>query len=141
MKDSNEIVKDESEIFNQPRFKIGELVKVKRNSFETCKQSDMFVGSVNKILYRECKDGEYRYNIAGYWWKECDIESVKNKAQFVKIKESRIKLSSIVFYEVVFSPTRKVFNLKVTTSKTVYNNYGTSEEVKKWVEELDKNLL
>jgi hypothetical protein len=131
----------ENENLNIPLFKIGEFVKVKRNSFETCKQSDMFVGSVNKILYRECKDGEYRYNIAGYWWKECDIESVKNKAQFVKIKESRIKLSSIVFYEVVFSPTRKVFNLKVTTSKTVYNNYGTSEEVKKWVEELDKNLL
>ena len=130
----------ENENLNIPLFKIGEFVKVKRNSFETCKQSDMFVGSVNKILYRECKDGEYRYNIAGYWWKECDIESVKNKAQFVKIKESRIKLSSIVFYEVVFSPTRKVFNLKVTTSKTVYNNYGTSEEVKKWVEELDKNL-
>lgn len=131
----------ENENLNIPLFKIGEFVKVKRNSFETCKQSDIFVGSVNKILYRECKDGEYRYNIAGYWWKECDIESVKNKAQFVKIKESRIKLSSIVFYEVVFSPTRKVFNLKVTTSKTVYNNYGTSEEVKKWVEELDKNLL
>lgn len=131
----------ENENLNIPLFKIGEFVKVKRNSFETCKQLDMFVGSVNKILYRECKDGEYRYNIAGYWWKECDIESVKNKAQFVKIKESRIKLSSIVFYEVVFSPTRKVFNLKVTTSKTVYNNYGTSEEVKKWVEELDKNLL
>lgn len=131
----------ENENLNIPLFKIGEFVKVKRNSFETCKQSDMFVGSVNKILYRECKDGEYRYNIAGYWWKECDIESVKNKAQFVKIKESRIKLSSIVFYEVVFSPTRKVFNLKVTTSKTVYNNYGTSEEVKKWVEELDKNSL
>lgn len=131
----------ENENLNIPLFKIGEFVKVKRNSFETCKQSDMFVGSVNKILYRECKDGEYRYNIAGYWWRECDIESVKNKAQFVKIKESRIKLSSIVFYEVVFSPTRKVFNLKVTTSKTVYNNYGTSEEVKKWVEELDKNLL
>jgi hypothetical protein len=131
----------ENENLNIPLFKIGEFVKVRRNSFETCKQSDMFVGSVNKILYRECKDGEYRYNIAGYWWKECDIESVKNKAQFVKIKESRIKLSSIVFYEVVFSPTRKVFNLKVTTSKTVYNNYGTSEEVKKWVEELDKNLL
>ena len=131
----------ENENLNIPLFKIGEFVKVKRNSFETCKQSDMFVGGVNKILYRECKDGEYRYNIAGYWWKECDIESVKNKAQFVKIKESRIKLSSIVFYEVVFSPTRKVFNLKVTTSKTVYNNYGTSEEVKKWVEELDKNLL
>lgn len=131
----------ENENLNIPLFKIGEFVKVKRNSFETCKQSDMFVGSVNKILYRECKDGEYRYNIAGYWWKECDIESVKNKAQFVKIKESRIKLSSIVFYEVVFSPTRKVFNLKVTTPKTVYNNYGTSEEVKKWVEELDKNLL
>ena len=131
----------ENENLNIPLFKIGEFVKVKRNSFETCKQSDMFVGSVNKILYRECKDGEYRYNIAGYWWKECDIESVKNKAQFVKIKESRIKLSSIVFYEVVFSPARKVFNLKVTTSKTVYNNYGTSEEVKKWVEELDKNLL
>lgn len=131
----------ENENLNIPLFKIGEFVKVKRNSFETCKQSDMFVGSVNRILYRECKDGEYRYNIAGYWWKECDIESVKNKAQFVKIKESRIKLSSIVFYEVVFSPTRKVFNLKVTTSKTVYNNYGTSEEVKKWVEELDKNLL
>lgn len=131
----------ENENLNIPLFKIGEFVKVKRNSFETCKQLDMFVGSVNKILYRECKDGEYRYNIAGYWWKECDIESVKNKAQFVKIKESRIKLSFIVFYEVVFSPTRKVFNLKVTTSKTVYNNYGTSEEVKKWVEELDKNLL
>lgn len=131
----------ENENLNIPLFKIGEFVKVKRNSFETCKQLDMFVGSVNKILYRECKDGEYRYNIAGYWWKECDIESVKNKAQFVKIKESRIKLSSIVFYEVVFSPTRKVFNLKVTTSKTVYNNYGTSEEVKEWVEELDKNLL
>lgn len=131
----------ENENLNIPLFKIGEFVKVRRNSFETCKQSDMFVGSVNRILYRECKDGEYRYNIAGYWWKECDIESVKNKAQFVKIKESRIKLSSIVFYEVVFSPTRKVFNLKVTTSKTVYNNYGTSEEVKKWVEELDKNLL
>lgn len=131
----------ENENLNIPLFKIGEFVKVKRNSFETCKQSDIFVGSVNRILYRECKDGEYRYNIAGYWWKECDIESVKNKAQFVKIKESRIKLSSIVFYEVVFSPTRKVFNLKVTTSKTVYNNYGTSEEVKKWVEELDKNLL
>ena len=131
----------ENENLNIPLFKIGEFVKVRRNSFETCKQSDMFVGSVNRILYRECKDGGYRYNIAGYWWKECDIESVKNKAQFVKIKESRIKLSSIVFYEVVFSPTRKVFNLKVTTSKTVYNNYGTSEEVKKWVEELDKNLL
>lgn len=131
----------ENENLNIPLFKIGEFVKVKRNSFETCKQLDMFVGSVNRILYRECKDGEYRYNIAGYWWKECDIESVENKAQFVKIKESRIKLSSIVFYEVVFSPTRKVFNLKVTTSKTVYNNYGTSEEVKKWVEELDKNLL
>lgn len=131
----------ENENLNIPLFKIGEFVKVKRNSLETCKQLDMFVGSVNKILYRECKDGEYRYNIAGYWWKECDIESVKNKAQFVKIKESRIKLSFIVFYEVVFSPTRKVFNLKVTTSKTVYNNYGTSEEVKKWVEELDKNLL
>lgn len=131
----------ENENLNIPLFKIGEFVKVKRNSFEICKQSDIFVGSVNRILYRECKDGEYRYNIAGYWWKECDIESVKNKAQFVKIKESRIKLSSIVFYEVVFSPTRKVFNLKVTTSKTVYNNYGTSEEVKKWVEELDKNSL
>ena len=131
----------ENENLNIPLFKIGEFVKVKRNSFEACKQSDIFVGSVNRILYRECKDGEYRYNIAGYWWKECDIESVKNKAQFVKIKESRIKLSSIVFYEVVFSPTRKVFNLKVTTSKTVYNNYGTSEEVKEWVEELDKNLL
>lgn len=131
----------ENENLNIPLFKIGEFVKVKRNSFETCKQSDMFVGSVNRILYRECKDSEYRYNIAGYWWKECDIESVKNKAQFVKIKESRIKLSSIVFYEVVFSPTRKVFNLKVTTSKTVYNNYGTSEEVKEWVGELDKNLL
>ena len=131
----------ENENLNIPLFKIGEFVKVKRNSFETCKQSDIFVRRVNRILYRECKDGEYRYNIAGYWWKECDIESVKTKHPFVKIKESRIKLSSIVFYEVVFSPTRKVFNLKVTTSKTVYNNYGTSEEVKKWVEELDKNLL
>ena len=55
----------ENENLNIPLFKIGEFGKVRRNSFETCKQSDMFVGSVNRILYRECKDGEYSNIIAG----------------------------------------------------------------------------